>query len=91
MIIAKKILKALSLSSLLLVSHNSFALEIFLEQWRDFYPQSTSSEIRCQLCHVQRSGGDPWNAYGRDIRNFFTVIILLKLMRMNNQVGALDK
>lgn len=41
----------------------------FLDKWRTEYPGSTSGDIRCQLCHVLREGGSPWNAYGRDVRN----------------------
>lgn len=37
-------------------------------QWRDTYPESTSDDAQCRLCHFNPSGGDGWNAYGWSIR-----------------------
>ena len=54
----------------------SFALRIYLEEWRDQYPESTSDQIGtegCQLCHAGAGGGSPWNAYGWQIRQIFNV------------------
>jgi len=57
---------------LLVVSLNSFAVSSFIDSWQSLYPNSTSaSDLRCQLCHLQRDGGEPWNAYGNDIRRIF--------------------
>ena len=36
--------------------------------WGDTYPESDSSSARCQLCHINAGGGNPWNAYGWEIR-----------------------
>ncbi|MBV7329393.1 hypothetical protein KFU94_14310 [Chloroflexi bacterium TSY] len=36
--------------------------------WRDTYPASLSSNASCQLCHMNPTGGDGWNAYGWSIR-----------------------
>ena len=40
----------------------------FLVDWRDTYPDSRSDEINCQLCHQSVDGGQPWNAYGFELR-----------------------
>lgn len=53
------------------------ALPTFVEDWRAEYPSSSSIDEVCQLCHVQSEGGDPWNAYGRDIRNEFNKLDVL--------------
>jgi glucose/arabinose dehydrogenase len=60
-------------ASLILTLFSSSALAIapYLESWRTLYPSSKSSDIGCQLCHLQRSGGEPWNAYGNDLRFLF--------------------
>ena len=55
----------------LLGALNAWAVSSFLDSWRVEYPGSNSGDIRCQLCHLQREGGAPWNEYGRDIRNVF--------------------
>jgi len=57
-----------------LYAAEAFALRIYLEAWRDQYPQSTSDEIGsegCQLCHADAGGGNPWNAFGWQIRGIF--------------------
>lgn len=39
-----------------------------LGAWRTAYPDSTSADASCQLCHQNSSGGNGWNAYGWSIR-----------------------
>lgn len=54
---------------------DAFALRLYLEAWRDKYPDSTSDAIGtegCQLCHERASGGNPWNEYGWRIRQVFS-------------------
>jgi PKD repeat protein len=41
------------------------ALNGYLTDWRDAYPNSTSDDASCQLCHG--SSTDTLNAYGRDL------------------------
>jgi len=55
----------------LLVADFAQAVPSFLESWQQLYPESSSGDVRCELCHAGAEGGDPWNAYGRDIRNLF--------------------
>jgi len=40
-----------------------------LQDWQSRYGAASPSgdNARCQLCHVQANGGDPWNGYGWDI------------------------
>lgn len=57
---------------LLCVTREVFAVATFLNDWRDFYPDSTSSDINCQLCHADRDGGAPWNAYGSALQQHFS-------------------
>jgi len=57
---------------LLLSSPSCFALSPFVDSWEAVYPDSSSAaDLRCQLCHLQRDGGEPWNSYGNDIRRIF--------------------
>ena len=35
------------------------------------YPNSTSGDINCQLCHTDSGGGAPWNAYGSALEQHF--------------------
>ncbi|MDA7687128.1 hypothetical protein N9177_00685 [bacterium] len=39
-----------------------------LSAWQATYPSSDSDLVNCQLCHQNTSGGNPWNAYGWNIR-----------------------
>jgi len=55
----------------LVLSSNSWAIAPYLDSWKTLYPDSKSGDIRCQLCHLQREGNEPWNAYGNDIRRIF--------------------
>lgn len=64
-------LKAATLLWLALMSFEASAVQTFLDRWRTFYPTSDSADVRCQLCHLNREGGSPWNSYGRDLRNEF--------------------
>ena len=58
--------------AMLFINSSSFALSSFIDSWESVYPNSSSAaELRCQLCHLQRDGGSPWNAYGNDIRRIF--------------------
>lgn len=54
-----------------LYAAEAFAFRIYLEAWRDVYPESTADDIGtegCQLCHRDAGGNNPWNAYGWQIR-----------------------
>ncbi len=55
----------------LALSPNCWAIAPYLDSWKTLYPDSKSGDIRCQLCHLQREGNEPWNAYGNDIRRIF--------------------
>jgi len=54
-----------------LVCSKVLAITPYLDAWKTSYPNSSSADIRCQLCHLQREGNEPWNAYGNDIRRIF--------------------
>lgn len=48
----------------------------YLGNWQAIYPDSNADDINgtgCQLCHRDDNGGDPWNAYGWEIRNIFLI------------------
>jgi len=36
--------------------------------WGDIYPDSTSNNLSCQMCHQNGGGGGSWNPYGWSIR-----------------------
>lgn len=55
----------------LLCCQKANAIPTFLDSWRTEYPNSSSADVSCQLCHLQREGGSPWNAYGNDLRHIF--------------------
>ena len=57
--------------TLLFFSSSGQSISPYLDSWRTQYPNSDSADISCQLCHLQREGGSPWNAYGNDIRTIF--------------------
>ncbi len=65
------LLNTLLVAGLLCGYSNVRAVSSFLDTWRAEYPTSSSADLGCQLCHLQREGNAPWNAYGRDIRNKF--------------------
>ncbi len=65
------IICALIMINLCAVSFPVFAISSFLDKWREVYPSSSAGDINCQLCHVSREGGSPWNSYGRQVRNSF--------------------
>lgn len=67
-----KSLKTLLFMTSLCVTQDTLAVATFLNDWRDFYPQSSSSDINCQLCHTFRDGGEPWNAYGSALQQHFS-------------------
>ena len=54
---------------LIVFSFPAYALQTFLDEWRDYYPNSNSDDSACQLCHVNPTGNSPWNAYGITVRN----------------------
>lgn len=54
-----------------LVSGKVHARAQYLDQWQTIYPQSTSSDANCQLCHQSTAGGNGWNQYGWAIREIF--------------------
>ena len=39
--------------------------------WSNKYPNSTSDDMGCQLCHQSAGGGSPWNAYGWELRSVY--------------------
>jgi hypothetical protein len=44
----------------------------FLSTWQSLYPGSSTDDnlaSECQVCHVQTTGGDPWNDYGWAVRS----------------------
>lgn len=53
---------------LCLVPTKAWALQQFLNSWSGAYVSSDSDDAQCQLCHVNPTGGQPWNAYGWNIR-----------------------
>lgn len=55
--------------ALLFSSTFVFARAPYLGYWGAIYPESTSDDAACQLCHVSSNGGSPWNAYGWEIRD----------------------
>lgn len=63
--------RLLTFLALLFLSSPSWAISNFLDKWRKQYNKSSSGDINCQLCHINREGGSPWNAYGRQLRNIF--------------------
>lgn len=52
-------------------SDSAYTRGQYLDQWETIYPQSSSSDSGCQLCHQSPSGGDGWNQYGSAIRPIF--------------------
>lgn len=52
-------------------SQNLVAIPLFLQEWKTIYAESSSSDRACQLCHVRAEGGEPWNAYGFEIRDAY--------------------
>ena len=60
---------------------SAYAISDFRDAWRTIYPNSNSDDIGpeilsdndkgCQLCHRDDDGGDPWNAYGWTVRQFY--------------------
>ncbi len=63
--------KVVCILGLFCVSFDANSVPDFLDRWRVYYDQSSLGDIRCQLCHITREGGSPWNAYGRDLRNAY--------------------
>lgn len=56
---------------LCLLHQPTFAHQFILDAWRVKYPTSTADDVGpagCQLCHQLADGGEPWNAYGWDVR-----------------------
>ena len=53
---------------LTLTAQVAVARPSILAAWQSAYPASDSDLVNCQLCHQNTSGGNPWNAYGWNIR-----------------------
>jgi mono/diheme cytochrome c family protein len=53
---------------LTLTAQGAVARPSILAAWQSAYPASDSDLVNCQLCHQNTSGGNPWNAYGWNIR-----------------------
>jgi len=81
-------LLSLSVCLLLSMANTANAVPDFLERWSDYYPNSSSNNIECQLCHERASGGDGWNGYGWSIRGFifdgFEFEDVLEIVEGNN-------
>ena len=61
-----------------------------LATWQGVYPSSQSDDnvdlgtgAACQLCHEGSMGGDPWNAYGWEVREEFMSTFDLALAIVN--------
>ena len=55
----------------LFMAKDALARMPYLLEWNGIYPDSTSDNAGCQLCHQDVSGGQPWNAYGWEIKQEF--------------------
>ena len=62
---------ALLLVLTFVVSGETNARGQYLSQWSNTYPDSSSDDVDCQLCHQSASGGNGWNRYGCAIRPEF--------------------
>ena len=62
---------ALLLAVTLLVFSEANARGQYLAQWSNTYPETSSDDVSCQLCHQLDSGGNGWNRYGCAIRPEF--------------------
>lgn len=58
---------------LMLQTFSVLSEPFFLDQWREKYPNSSSGDINCQLCHQSQLGSSPWNGYGWDIKTEFNI------------------
>jgi len=67
----RECLAACFFTACLLLATPANAREPFLNTWSSIYPNSSSDEAQCQLCHARPDGGVGWNAYGWDIRQAF--------------------
>jgi len=65
---------ALTLACALFLADRAFAFPSFLDAWQEIYEDSNSDELGCQLCHVNPAGGQPWNAYGANIRGVLSAL-----------------
>ena len=66
--------RSIILLGLLTFSGPSYSLQIFLNAWRDIYPDSNADDIAgtgCQVCHLNDNGNEPWNEYGWTIRQIY--------------------
>jgi hypothetical protein len=70
-----------------------------INDWKSQYPASQSGDNvvnatgkSCQLCHKDSSGGDPWNAYGWDLRtNSIDFVTIEPFDSDNNGDSNLDE
>ncbi|MDH3646643.1 MAG: right-handed parallel beta-helix repeat-containing protein [Gammaproteobacteria bacterium] len=66
----RALLVAATGASALLAAGAAGAFPQTLNAWQDRYDASDSgTNAVCQLCHVDATGGSPWNGYGWDIRS----------------------
>lgn len=65
----RALFSGLTTVGMLLLAPYAQSFPSILSAWESVYPDSTSSDAECQLCHASANvGGEPWNAYGWDIR-----------------------
>ena len=53
---------------ILIWNTEGYARGSYLAQWSATYPDSSSDDLDCQLCHQRDTGGNGWNQYGCAIR-----------------------
>jgi len=70
-LLSRNAVRALFILLALSTSLNASAVTSFLNEWRNMYPESTSGDINCQLCHINAEGGEPWNAYGSALEQHY--------------------
>lgn len=58
-------------ASLMFFSGAAHSRDRYLTLWDEAYPDSTSDDAICQLCHERGGGGNGWNSYGWSIRNAY--------------------
>jgi glucose/arabinose dehydrogenase len=64
-----RLLNFLMVLCLLVYSVTPQARPAIFSDWVNFYPESSSDDAGCQLCHDSAGGGQPWNAYGWEVRD----------------------
>lgn len=85
-----------ALAILLLSQSLVFSYGFLRNQWIDYYDVGTNMQsIGCQACHVQTSGGSPWNAYGWAVRQEYLsngrdLIAAFTAVENDNSDGSAD-